>query len=189
MLWSRRRFSDKAEVGVGTLIVFIAMVLVAAVAASVLIGTTGALQQRAMQTGGQATKEVSSNLDVLAVYGVRNDTSSNVWDVKIWLTLPAGGQKVDLSTLVARYSDGANVRDYAFNGTPAFTLSWVRGTGTNNVISRGDIVELKFNGTSSELAPRTSFDLKLIPEVGSPVELALTTPSTYASDTLVNLRR
>ena len=185
----RLRSTDRAEVGVGTLIIFIAMVLVAAVAAAVIIGTSGTLQQRAQQTGKEATEEVSSNLKVIDVYGTRNDTSRDLWDIKIQLQLPAGGQKVDMSNLVVRYSDGVNVRNYIFNGSPAFNLSWIRGLGTNNVIDTGDLVELRFNGTSAELPPRTQFTVQLIPEVGNPVELSLKTPSTYYLDTTVSLTK
>src|SRR5258708_35202330 len=106
------RFDDRGEVGVGTLIVFIAMVLVAAVAAAVLINTTGTLQQRAQSTGTEATQEVASNLKVLNVYGTRNSSSANLWDISVNAELSAGAVPVDISKLIIRYTDGSFTYNY-----------------------------------------------------------------------------
>ena len=48
------------------------------------------------------------NLQVVAVYGVRNDTSHNIWDVKINTRLSAGAVPIDVSQVVIRFSDGGN---------------------------------------------------------------------------------
>ena len=58
---------NKGEMGVGTLIIFIAVILVAAVAAAVLISTAGSLQQRALVTGGQAEQGVSTGAEAVSV--------------------------------------------------------------------------------------------------------------------------
>ena len=59
----------RAEMGVGTMIIFIAMVLVAAVAASVLISTANTVREQAQSTGDQAINNVASGFIVQDVVG------------------------------------------------------------------------------------------------------------------------
>ena len=189
--------SDGAEVGVGTLIVFIAMVLVAAVAAAVLIGTSGTLQQRAMATGMEATAEVSSNLQVRSIYGVRDDVSDpGLHDIKIQVQLAAGSVPVDLTTLVIRMSDGQTVTTYMYDAAvladgaahvTTFETFWIRGDGTGAVAQSGDLVEIHFN-VPTDLIPRKSVQITMIPETGSPVQGDFRTPPSYGGDLIVSLR-
>ncbi len=65
--------NDRGQVGIGTLIVFIAMVLVAAIAAGVLINTAGLLQSQAEATGEESAEQVSDRVQVSTVTGVAGD--------------------------------------------------------------------------------------------------------------------
>ena len=64
---------EKGEFGVGTLIIFIAMIIVAAVAATVLIQTAYVLQQQAEETGSIARQDVATGFKVITIQGIRED--------------------------------------------------------------------------------------------------------------------
>jgi flagellin FlaB len=57
-----------AAIGIGAMIVFIALILVAAVAAAVIIQTAEKLQQNAQSTGDDTTDEMSGKVQVLNVF-------------------------------------------------------------------------------------------------------------------------
>ncbi len=186
----RRHFrrSDRGEVGVGTLIVFIAMVLVAAVAAAVIISTSGTLQERALSTGKEATREVSSNMKVIGAYGDRASVNNGVSDIHLFLELSAGGDPLPMDEVIIRYSDGAVTEHHSAAGSPAFSLNWIRGAGTNNVLKTGDLLDLTLTPQAGELNERDEFEMMIIPESGTPVVLNFRMPATFGDALVLTLR-
>jgi flagellin FlaB len=89
---------DRGQVGIGTLIVFIALVLVAAIAAGVLINTAGFLQSQAEATGEESTSQVSDNIDVISSFGTVNG-AKQIGDLQFAVTKAPGSDTVDLEQL------------------------------------------------------------------------------------------
>ena len=103
---------ERGQVGIGTLIVFIAMVLVAAIAAGVLINTAGFLQTQAEATGEEASSQVGDRIEIQSAAGVEieGNDPANVTAVNVTVSKAPGANNVDLEevTFEAVTSDNVN---------------------------------------------------------------------------------
>ena len=103
---------DIGAIGIGAMIVFISMVLVAGIAASVLIQTSTRLESQAMATGQETIAEVATGVAVFDITGYANigakstwHSSSNISKVAITIRPRAGSQEIDLTTTFVELSD------------------------------------------------------------------------------------
>lgn len=191
----RVRMDDRGDMGIGTLIIFIALILVSAVAAGVLVQTAYTLQQQAEATGDQAIKEVSTGLKVLALYGVTDGNLTYITDLYMKVALSAGSPVINLYDLIIEISTGMadsslSYTDSATPGTGLFNVTSIRDTYPYNIwaatdvgITQGDIALIHINLTAQGMDLRTQQDVNalLIPKHGIPTFVMLTTPSVYSN--------
>ncbi|WP_049988032.1 archaellin/type IV pilin N-terminal domain-containing protein [Halobellus rufus] len=111
--------ADRGQVGIGTLIVFIAMVLVAAIAAGVLVNTAGFLQATAEDAGQESVDKVTNRLDVVSSHGLINDTGGDlaVDSLNITVRLAAGSGGVNLEDTTIKYVSSSKAKNLVYNNS------------------------------------------------------------------------
>ncbi|HET6398635.1 MAG TPA: archaellin/type IV pilin N-terminal domain-containing protein [Candidatus Thermoplasmatota archaeon] len=192
------RPDESAETGIGTMIVFIAAVLVAAIAAGVLISTSGNLQEKSSRTGEEATQQVASNLLVQNALGRRDDASSaRLQDMELFISLAPGADDMDLSEMRIQVTNATQIVTLAYAGSPGathFAASAVRDadgsfSATTPVMSAGDLIKVDLDLDAAGLAfgPREHVRIVLLPEVGASVSASLRMPNSYGTHTVVEL--
>jgi len=135
--------NDRGQVGIGTLIVFIAMVLVAAIAAGVLINTAGLLQSQAEATGEESSAQVVDRVQVSSVTGsaiIQDDGGDNE-------KTGEDGEEISLIELTVLRSPGADDIDLTnaiievFANGESDTLTFVAEDGDGVIEDNIDIRE------------------------------------------------
>ncbi len=197
--------NQKGLSGISTLIIFIAIILVAAVAALVLLQTVSTLQSQALATGKQSKAQVSTKLQIESIIGYVPGT--NLIDyLRITARLAPGSGKIGLSDTTLSYTDGANIQTgIAFDDTTTggdgdntetllaayfdaqgdgavntiYDIRWLGESRTydSGDISAGQLVEFWYD--APDIAVSTDIELGIHPDVGSPAEVFLKTPSSY----------
>jgi flagellin FlaB len=203
---------DIGDMGIGAMIVFIAMVLVAGIAASVLIQTANRLEIQAMQTGQETTEEVATGIGVEDISGQVGNGS--IYNITICVSPRSGSKDVDLSNTIIELSDSTTKYVLMYESSLWFTAPDPAGvfdtaafTGTskqfglivledadssclqaNPVINRGDHVLLTISAEAcfGGLTERTDIWGMVIPETGSSGVFAFRTPASYP-DTVYDL--
>ncbi len=197
--------NERGDIGVGTLIIFIAMVLVAAVAATVLIYTTGSLQQKATKTSKEATQQISSNIVVEQVLGDRGTTTNQtISDILIRIKPDVGTTSIDLRQVIVTVMDSSKRFDLNYSTTDInftsgnmtrYTAIAVRDedssfVNSTPVLNSGDLIEIQVNSSSIQgitLSPRKTFWLSLNQELGQAVNLEIATPNSFGVNRYVRL--
>ena len=192
---------DRGQVGIGTLIVFIAMVLVAAIAAGVLINTAGFLQSQSEETGEQSSQQVTDRAQVIAETGnVDTSTSPNsIGTIDLNVKKAPGAGDVDLEQAVIQWSgpDGNVDLTYASGGAAAgsnnFGVSKVQDSSDNTPVLDDDsdvftvTIPQATGGSLDNLAEGESATATIVTASGGEATVTLTVPESLAGESAVSL--
>ena len=200
------REEDVGDIGIGAMIVFIAMVLVAGIAASVLIQTSTKLETQVIKTGRETLAEAASGLKIEYIEGI---ASGKITKLAIEATARAGATAIDLSQVVIEISNSTAKYLLRYNGSAVNCTSvdgnvfrTMYGTSTKfdlivlqdadgsvkpatPIINFGDHVIFAVNASlvfgNGGLPPRTNVFGTVIVEEGAPGIIGFTTPASYTT--------
>jgi flagellin FlaB len=131
--------AKKAEMGIGTLIIFIALLLVAAVAAGVLIQTAGSLQERALTTGDQAKGQISTNVRVIEV-SASNGQDGTLEEIEQIVKLSPGSNAIKLDQTLLTMNTYDRTATLTYRGpTGTFENNYTEGFYTLQVETLGTV--------------------------------------------------
>lgn len=196
--------SRKGEMGIGTLIVFIAMILVAAIAAGVLIRTATSLQSKALLTGERSKEQVSTGLMTTMLYAEDASSDQTVGNFyqktklvpgsgpikldEMTILFVTNDQKVDIEYRAGTCTNAAVGGFYtnATTGAAFYTVEYLE-QGDNYMagyLQRGDLVKICYQAPR-EINEDESILISLVPKIGNVLEIETATPNVMTEQRVI----
>jgi flagellin FlaB len=198
-MWMKK--DKRGEIGIGTMIVFIAMVLVAAVAASVLISTANQVREQAQSTANQSLNNVASGFIAQDVVGTTNADRSQINSVTVYLRLAAGSPAINMDNVVITVVNGANsqfltmgdaVNDSVYTAVPMVSISGFAWSASNHIAGQGDLLKLTIGDNSSAVGVsgvgfNSQCTIKIMPAYGQSTLIVFKTGENFPT-TIISLK-
>ena len=150
---------EDGSIGIGAMIVFIALILVAAVASTIIIKTAEELQQNAENTSSDTRQQISGKVAIADVY-VKTTADP--------LAEGAGDTDIETMEVIARISSGSlNVQqgDISYYISCKVTLVDETNDPTYAVVDSGDVTAVELDGSAiaagTELTAGTTFKFEI----------------------------
>lgn len=177
------------QLAIGALIVFIAIILVAAIAAFVFINSGQQAQERAEQTADESLAEVSNNLVVTSSFG-QVSGSNTVDSVSLAVRTSSGANSVDLGEASVQVLSSNNQTTLLWDenvgseGTyPSddgnFTVNTIKDDDDSLPVleERDDRAELNFNlNDNQELSEGEEATLRIVTQSGATALVVVDAP-------------
>jgi flagellin FlaB len=135
--------------------VFIAMVLVAAIAAGVLINTAGFLQTQAEATGQESTSQVSDRLQVVSTSGEVTGSNDGINALNFVVAIAPGSSPIDLEQTTAEFigQDGQATFELT-DSVSEVTTTNIIGTDSGQILTDNSDrvnVNIVLNGNTGDI--------------------------------------
>jgi flagellin-like protein len=188
----------RGQVGIGTLIIFIAMVLVAAVAAGVLINTAGLLESSASDTASDSQAQVSNQITVVSAVG-ETDTNDDVKTLNFTVMKSAGSGDIDLANATVQYQSDAVAKTLSFDGSEATDTGFmVSETDSDTALGpSGDVVlndtderkvvTISLVDIGDELSEGGEATVTFVDQSGASTIYGVNVPNTISGETYVSV--